>query len=114
MILRIWLGDEGPTDQDLKDGDIWGIQDDAWVPGLKETQKWLNIKLPEYGGDQSQLVEAEYAVGTPAPVILHARKYYVKYWELLDPDDLAIVRDKTQAFPIVDGSPFGLFDITRK
>jgi hypothetical protein len=113
MRLMIWLGDEGPTDLDLKDGDVWAVKDNAWVPGLSETKKWLIVEMAEYGGTQSELVQPEYAVGTPAPVIRHARKYYVPYWLLFEPEELALIRDKLQVKPIYV-ERVGIWDITRK
>lgn len=113
MRLMIWVGDEGPTDLDLKDGDIWGVQPNAWVPGSEELKKWLIVETEEYGGDQSELVQPEYQVGSPEPVIRHARKYYVPYWLKLTPEELAVVRDKTQSFAILAGR-FDIWDITRK
>lgn len=117
MRLMIWVGDEGPTDLDLKDGDIWGVRSDTWVPGTMELKKWLILQLPEYGGDQDELTAAEYTVGASpdSPVVRHARKYCVRYWEELTPDELAIVRDPNQSFAILnDPDRFDLWDIVRK
>jgi hypothetical protein len=113
MRLMIWVGDEGPTDLDLKDGDIWAVQPDAWTPGAEELKKWLVIQTAEYGGDQSELVQPEYTVGSPDPVIRRMRKYYVAYWEKLTPDELALVRDKTASFAVLSDR-FDVWDITRK
>ena len=115
MRLMLWVGDEGPTDLDLKDGDIWAVKDNDWVPGTEELKKWFVIELEEYGGTQGELIEPEYTVGaTPdATVIRHARKYAVNYWEKLIPEEIAAVRDKTVSVPIMSGR-FGLFDINRK
>lgn len=113
MRLMIWIGDEGPTDLDLKDGDIWAVQPNSWTPGALELQKWLIVEMAEYGGDQTELSKPEYTVGSPEPVIRHARKYYVPYWLKLTPEELATVRDKTQSFSIL-ASRFDIWDITRK
>lgn len=113
MRLMIWVGDEGPTDLDLKDGDIWAVQPNSWTPGTEESKKWLIVEMSEYGGDQSELVQPEYMVGSPEPVQRHARKYYVPYWLKLTPDELAVVRDKTQSFAVLAGR-FDIWDITRK
>lgn len=113
MRLMIWLGEEGPTDLDFKDGDVWEVKDNAWVPGLQETKKWLILEMAEYGGDQSELIQPEYAVGAPDPVIRHARKYYVAYWEKMDQEELAVVRDKTQV-KAIDVGRFDIWDIKRK
>lgn len=113
MRLMIWIGDEGPTDLDLRDGDIWAVRDNAWVPGALELKKWLVVEVPEYGGDQAELVAPEYAVGAPDPVVRHARKYQVRYWEKLIPEEIAAARDPEVSVPIMAGR-FDLFDITRK
>ena len=113
MRLMIWVGDEGPTDLDLKDGDVWAVNPNTWVPGVEELKKWLCVEMPEYGGDQSELITAEYAVGSPDPVQRHARKYYIAYWEKLTPEQLVVIRDKTQSFALLAGV-FGVFDIKRK
>lgn len=113
MRLMIWVGDEGPTDLDLKDGDVWQVHPNAWTPGSEELKKWLTVEMDEYGGDQSELVTAEYAVGSPDPVQRHARKYYIPYWEKLTPDELAVVRNKTLSFDVL-ADRFGIWDITRK
>ena len=113
MRLMIWIGDEGPTDLDLKDGDIWGVRDNAWVPGTLETKRYLIIETEEYGGQQSELTTAEYTVGATDPVQRHARKYQVRYWEKLTPEELVTVRDKEADFPILAGR-FDIWDIVRK
>lgn len=113
MRLMIYIGDEGPTDLDFKDGDIWEVKDNAWAPGTLELKRWLIVEMPEYGGDQSELTQPEYAVGSPDPVQRHARKYQVKYWEKLIPEEIAAARDPEVSVPIMTGR-FGLFDIVRK
>lgn len=120
MRLMIWVGDEGPTDLDLKDGDIWAVHPDydpgdpeSWTPGTEELKRWLILQMENYGNDQSELVTAEYAVGSPDPVQRHARKYYIPYWEKLTPDELAVVRNKTLSFDVL-ADRFGIWDITRK
>lgn len=116
MRLMIWLGDEGPTDYDLRDGDVWQVKPDSWTPSTLETQKWLIVQVPEYGGDQSELTEPEFGAGIQPngmPVIRHARKYYVAYWRMLIPEEIAAVRDPAVAVPVMVGR-FDLFDITRK
>lgn len=114
MRIMIWVGDEGPTDLDLRDGDIWQVHPDTWVPGTMETKKWLVVQTDDYGGDWAELVEPEFSVGQPNPVIRHARKYFVPYWLRLTPEELALVRDKTADFPVVANETFGVWDITRK
>ena len=113
MRLMIWTGDEGPTDLDLKDGDVWEVKPDSWVPGTQEAKKWLNVQMAEYGGDQSELVQPEYAVGSPDPVIRHARKYYIPYWLKLTPEELALARDKNATKDVMLDR-FDVWDITRK
>jgi hypothetical protein len=116
MRLMIWVGDEGPTDYDLRDGDVWNVFPNSWVPSELETKKWLVVEMPEYGGTQTELVEPEYAPGTQPngmPVQRHARKYFVPYWEKLVPEEIAAVRDPAVVVPVMAGR-FGLFDISRK
>jgi hypothetical protein len=116
MRLMIWVGDEGPTDYDFKDGDVWNVQPNSWTPSTTELKKWLIAELPEYGGTQSELVEPEYGNGLQPngmPVQRHARKYTVRYWEKLIPEELAAVRDPAVEVPVMTGR-FGLFDIERK
>lgn len=116
MRLMLWVGDEGPTDYDFKDGDVWAVKPDSWVPSELETKKWLVVQVPEYGGQQDELTEPEYGAGTQPngmPVQRHARKYCVRYWEHLTPQELAAARDKEVAVPVMPDR-FGLFDIVRK
>lgn len=114
MRLMIYLGDEGPTDLDFKDGDVWAVQPNSWTPGALEAKKWLIIEMEEYGGEQTELVQPEYSVGVPEPVQRHARKYYVPYWiKAGDPGELAMWRDKDATKPIITGR-FNVFDIVRK
>ncbi len=114
MRLMIHLGDDGPTDLDLKDGDIFAVKDDAWIPGTLEAKKWLILETENYGQDWSELVKPEYEVGSPDPVQRHARAYYVPYWlKASGPDELTQWRDETLTKAIITGR-FNLFDITRK
>lgn len=116
MRLMIWVGDEGPTDYDLKDGDVWDVKPDTWTPSTLETQKWLIVQTDEYGGTQSELIEPEYGSGVRPngmPVIRHARKYSVPYWNKLIPEEITAVRDPAVVVPVMVGR-FGLFDIARK
>lgn len=116
MRLMIYVGDEGPTDYDFKDGDVWGVQPNSWTPSVLETQKWLIVEMEEYGGTQSELIEPEYGNGLQPngmPVQRHARKYAVRYWEKLIPSEIVAVRDPETVVPVMPGR-FGLFDIVRK
>ena len=115
MRLMLWVGDEGPTDLDLKDGDIWAVRPDTWEPGALELKRWLVIQTEDYLGDQGELVLPEYTTGPApeAPAVRHARKYKVNYWERLTPQELAAVRDREVSVPIV-ADRFSLFDIVRK
>lgn len=116
MRLMIYVGDEGPTDLDFKDGDVFAVQPDSWVPGNEEAKKWLNIQVPDYGGQRSELVESEYANGPssngPSPV-RHMRKYFVPYWAILTQAEIAAVRDKTTPKAVIVDR-FDLTDIVRK
>lgn len=115
MRLMIWVGDEGPTDLDLKDGDIWNVYPNTWTPGSEELSRWLIAEMEEYGGDQTELTRPEYTQGPSPeePVIRHMRKYYVPYWTKLTPTQLQTVRSKTTQTPVVTGV-FTLDDIVRK
>lgn len=115
MRLLIKVGDEGPTDYDLRDGDILEVRSNSVAFGAEELKKFLCVEMEEYGGTQGELVEPEYGSGTQPggfPVYRNARKYYLPYWEKLLPDELAQVRDPAVSFPA--STKFGLFDITRK
>lgn len=115
MRLVIWIGDEGPTDLDMKDGDIFAVHPNSWEPGTLETQRWLVIEMEEYGGDQNELTQPEFTTGPSPqePVQRHARKYKINYWEKFTPQELADIRDRDTHFPISTGK-FSLVDILRK
>jgi len=116
MRLMIWVGDEGPTDYDYKDGDVWEVKPNSWTPSSLELKKWLVVEVPEYGGTQSELTQPEYGPGTQPngmPVQRHARKYAVRYWEKLIPQEIADVLNPDVEVPVMVGR-FGLFDIVRK
>lgn len=115
MRLMIWVGDEGPTDNDLKDGDIFSVHADSWVPGTEELKKFLVIQTSEYQGTQDELVEPQYATGPSAdePDIRYMRKYRVDYWKRLTADELVAVRDPNVSVPVMVDR-FSLGDIVRK
>ena len=115
MRIMIWIGDEGPTDLDLKDGDLWAIYSNSWEPGAEELKRWLIVQIEEYGGDQSELTKPEYAVGASIeePVVRCMRKYWIDYAAKLTPKETADVRNKEIAVPVLTGR-FGLADIIRK
>lgn len=116
MKLLIKIGDEGPTDYDLKDGDILEVRPDGASFGVEELKKFLCIQTPEYGGTQSELVEPEYGLGQRPdgrPVIRRMRKYFVYYPAVLTQDEQAIVRNPdSPAGPFI--GRFDLADIVRK
>lgn len=115
MRLMLWVGDEGPTDLDLKDGDIWRVYPNTWEPGGMELKRWLIVELPEYGGQQTELVASEYAVGSSldTPQLRLMRKYFIPYWQKLTPEELAAARDREVSVPVITDK-FTLLDICRK
>lgn len=115
MKIMVWIGNEGPTDQDMKDGDVWAVYPDTWTPGIEETKKWLVVQTEDYNGDVLELVRSEYGQGPSPdePQIVHMRKYYIDYATKLTPEELLLVRDKNADFPVCVGR-FILDDIHRK
>ena len=114
MQLMLWVRDEGFTDGDFRDGDIFQVWDDAWIPGNLEKARFLVIQVPNYGGDQNELVASEYAPGPGAdPVIRRMRKYRVDYAPKLDTETLAAVKDIESMVEPITGV-FTLADISRK
>jgi hypothetical protein len=114
MKLMLWTKDEGFTDGEFRDGDIFQVWPDSWEPGNKEKQRFLIVQMPDFAGDQAELISSEYTVGAGAePVIRRMRKYRVDYAAKLDPEELAAAKDPLQAVePITDR--FTLSDIARK
>lgn len=114
MKLMLWTKDEGFTDGEFRDGDIFQVQPDEWEPGAKEKQRFLIVQMPDFAGDMQELVTSEYAPGPGAePIIRRMRKYRVDYAAKLDPEQLAAAKDsQTTVEPIV--GVFGLSDIARK
>lgn len=116
MILTIWIGNQGPTDEDYKDGDIFLHHPDTWTPGQKEAEKWLNVKMADYGGSWDELTKEEYGnppTGGEQSPIRRMRAYRMSYAAKLTPEELADVRNPTVATDIfVDR--FTIDDIVRK
>lgn len=115
MRLMLWVGEEGPTDNDLKDGDIFSVHQNDWTPGAEELKRFLCVQTGNYGGDTTELVEPEYGPGaTPdEPDVRKARKYAVRYWEKLSPSEVIAVRDRNLSVPLMTDR-FALTDIVRK
>ncbi|HTG44145.1 MAG TPA: hypothetical protein VK633_06400, partial [Verrucomicrobiae bacterium] len=63
MKLMVWKEDEGPTDLEFKQGDIFQAHDDTWEPGSEETLKWLVVQMEDYGGNVAELTAKEFTVG---------------------------------------------------
>ncbi len=114
MKLMIWTRDEGFTDGEFRDGDIFQVWPDSWEPGAREKERFLVVQTPDFAGDWNELVASEYTAGPGAePVIRRMRKYRLDYAAKLDTDELAAARDpEAPVDPIV--GRFTLADIARK
>jgi hypothetical protein len=114
MKLMLWTKDEGFTDGEFRDGDIFQVHDDVWEPGSKEKQRFLIVQMPDFAGDVAELEASEYATGPGAePIIRRMRKYRVDYAAKLDPETLALAKDPNGTVEPVVGV-FALSDIARK
>lgn len=114
MKLMLWTKDEGFTDGEFRDGDIFQVWPDEWEPGNKEKQRFLIVQMPDFAGDQNELIASEYGVGPGAePEVRRMRKYRIDYAAKLDPEELAAAKDQTVAVEPVVGR-FTLADIARK
>lgn len=114
MKLMLWTRDEGFTDGEFRDGDIFQVHPDTWEPGAKEKQRWLVVHVPDFAGDWNELVKSEYTVGAGAePVMRRMRAYRVDYASKLDPEELAAAKDPTVTVEPIVGR-FSLSDIARK
>jgi len=114
MKLMLWTKDEGFTDGEFRDGDIFQVWPDEWEPGNKEKQRFLIVQMPDYAGDMLELVASEYATGPGEdPIIRRMRKYRIDYAAKLDPEQLAAAKDSQVAVETVVGV-FALSDIARK
>lgn len=114
MYLMLYVGDEGFTDLDLRDGDIFAVHPDDWVPGNKEKQRYLVVQTPDYTGPWDELVKSEYMQGPgEEPVIRRQRAYRVDYAPKLDAEELAAARDRNATVEPLIGR-FTLADIARK
>jgi hypothetical protein len=114
MKLMLWTKDEGFTDGEFRDGDIFQVWPDDWEPGNKEKQRFLIVQMPDFAGDQQELVSSEYTTGPgEEPIIRRMRKYRVDYAAKLDPEQLAAAKDPAQTVEPIVGV-FGLADIARK
>lgn len=115
MRVMIYVGNEGPTDLDFKDGDIFAVYPNSWEPGAEELKRFFVVEMSEYGGDQQELVSTEYALGPSPdqPQICHMRKYYIDYPTKLTAAELESVRDRETSVPVMSGR-FILDDINRK
>jgi hypothetical protein len=113
MRLMLWARDEGFTDGEFRDGDIFQVHPDSWEPGTKELQRFLVVQMPDFAGDNEELMKSEYAVGAGGePVLRRMRAYRVDYATKLDPETLAAARDPQQSVPVQ--TQFALSDIARK
>ena len=113
MRLMLWARDEGFTDGEFRDGDIFQVQPDAWEPGTKELQRFLIVQMPDFAGNWEELMKSEYTVGSGGePILRRMRAYRVDYATKLDPETLAAARDPQQSVPVQ--TQFALTDIARK
>lgn len=115
MRLMVYTRDEGITDDTFKDGDIFSLHDDLWVPGEKEKQRWLVVQIDgSTGANDEELLASEYSVGpNNEPLIRRMRKYRLNYAPKLTPEELVAARDReTPVEVIVDRFIFA--DIVRK
>lgn len=114
MRLIVWTKDENITDDTFKDGDIWQVYPDSWIPGAMETKRWLVVQIDDYVGSQEELVAPEYSVGPGNEAIIRRmRKYRLDYAPRLTPDELIAVKDSQADVPVVVGR-FVTRDIVRK
>lgn len=114
MKLMLWVKDEGFTDGEFRDGDIFQVHDDAWEPGAKDKQRFLVVQMPDFAGNPDELIASEYGVGAGAePEIRRMRKYRVDYAAKLDPEELVAAKDQTVTVETIVGR-FTLSDIARK
>jgi hypothetical protein len=118
MFVFLWVGDEGPTDIDLKDGDIFRVERETWqdppipfVPSSAEKKGFLILKMDEYQNSLSELVEPEPGAGGIGT--RHMRKYRIPYWLKLTPDQLSNARNKTVEVEPIENT-FDVWDIERK
>ena len=114
MILSVWVRNEGITDGEFKDGDIFQAHPDTFVPEGNVLKRWLCVQTPDYGGSFDELVAPEYGVGPGnEAVIRRMRKYRLDYAPKLTPDELTAARDPNVSVPLITGR-FTLNDIVRK
>lgn len=114
MKLMLWTRDEGFTDGEFRDGDIFQVQPDEWEPGAKEKQRFLIVQVPDFAGDWEELVKSEYTTGPGAePVVRRMRAYRVDWRSKMDPDEIAAAVDPQQTVEPIAGR-FVLADIARK
>lgn len=114
MKLMVWKQNEGPTDEEFKQGDIFQVKPDTWTPGTEEDLKWLIVQMPNFGGSWSELTASEFTVGesTQENVLLRMRKYYLSF-DVLTPSQRSKLLDPTVHTPMVT-NVWGLNDILRR
>jgi len=112
--LIIWVNDEGITDQEFKDGDIFQVKDDSFAPGSMETKRWLVVKMEDYAGPWDELVSSEFGVGAGNDgVVRRMRKYRLNYAPKLTPEELIAAKDRDTHVDIITDR-YTLTDIVRK
>lgn len=115
MRLKIYINDEGITDDTFKDGDIFSIHDDTWEPGEKDKKRFLCVQIDgSTGGSENELLSSEFTVGPDnTPIIRRLRKYRLHYAPKLTPEELEAVRDREATVELMTGV-FSQSDLVRK
>lgn len=115
MRLQLYAGTEGFKDTDLRDGDIFAVHPNTWVPGETEAKRFLVVEVEDFDEETArELVKSDYAPGDGEdPVIRRQRAYRLDYAPKLTPEELALARDKNLASPVIVGR-FSTADIARK
>jgi len=115
MRFMVWTHDDGITDMDFRDGDIFhaGLATE-WTPSELETSRYLCIEIQGVQAGISELLSSEFAPGPGNDnVIRRIRKYRVNYINKFSEEELAVIRDPEQVFPMVTDR-FNQSDIIRK
>ena len=115
MIFKIYTRDQGVMDFNLKADDIFSFHQDDYIPGEKDKQRFLIVKIDGIDDTEAvELVEPEFGVGPGAsPVIRRQRKYRLNWRSRLDPEITEAILDPLQSVEVIVGE-FTKEDIIRK
>jgi len=121
MLLQLYVRNDGISDEDLRDGDIFATKTDAGeaILGDQEKKSYLFVKLPDPANVADlllELVKSEYAPG-PGEFneIRRMRKYRVDWRPKFTSEEIAIIEDATQIFGTgVVENRFTIGDVSRK